>query len=97
MYTNHENLMYINFNMQRVIWWRMAIEDFEPEFIYVSGPTNIVTDAIGRLNTNNQPKSKQINGNQTTKNHLLELAGLFVTKPLPDEIYPLHFRLIQKE
>ena len=75
----------------------MVIEDLRPEFIYVLGPTNIIADAMSRLNTNNQPKIKQINGNKTIENYLLELAALFATEPLPDKIYPLRFNLIQRK
>ena len=97
VYTDHKNLTCVKFNTQRVIRWRMVIEDFGPEFIYVPGPTNIVADAMSRLPTNNQPKSDQINGSKNTKNRLLELADLFAAEPLPDDAYPLHFKLIQKE
>ena len=97
VYTDHKNLTYTKFNTQRVIRWRMVIEDFGPEFIYIPGPTNIVADAMSRLSTNNQPESLQINGKHDTKNNLLELADLFAADPLPDDAYPLQYKTIQKE
>ena len=48
---DHKNLTYANFNKQRAIFWRMVIQDFRPEFIYLPGPTNVVDDAISRLDT----------------------------------------------
>ncbi len=53
--------------MQRDIWWRIVIEDFGPEFIYVHELTNIEADTMSRLPTNNHPKSKQLNGIRNTK------------------------------
>ena len=83
--------------MQRDIWWRIFIKDFGPEFIYIPFPKNIVADTMSRLPTNNQPKSQQINVIKNKKKNLLELANLFAAEPLPDDAYPLHFKLIQKE
>jgi hypothetical protein len=37
VYTNHKNLTCVNFNTQRVIRWRMVIEDFAPELVYIPG------------------------------------------------------------
>ena len=45
VYTDHQNLTYKNFNTERVIRWRMVIEDFGPELIYIKGNNNIVADA----------------------------------------------------
>ena len=97
IYTDHKNLTCDNFNTQRIIRWRMVIEDFGPEFIYIPGPTNIVADAMSRLPTKTQSRSLQINGSDDTKNNLLELADIFAADPLPDDAYPLQFKQIQKE
>ena len=49
VFTDHKNLTCVNFNMQRVIHWRMVIEDFAPEIIYIPGAKNIVADAMSCL------------------------------------------------
>eukprot|EP00957_Ditylum_brightwellii_P134835 10280133-Ditylum_brightwellii.AAC.1 len=46
VYTDHENLTYKNFNTERVVCLRMAIEDFGPELIYIKGNNNAVADAM---------------------------------------------------
>ena len=35
VFTDHKNLTCVNFNTQRVICWRMVIEDFAPELVYI--------------------------------------------------------------
>ena len=37
VYTYHKNLTYKTFNTERVIGWRMFIEDFAPELVYIQG------------------------------------------------------------
>jgi len=49
VFTDHKNLTCVNFNTQRVIRWRMVIEDFAPELVYIPGAKNIVADAMSRL------------------------------------------------
>ena len=49
IYTDHKNLTYKNFNTDRVMRWRLTIEEYSPELIYVPGQRNIVADALSRL------------------------------------------------
>ena len=42
VYTDHKNLTYKNFNTKRVIRWRLVLEEFGPELIYLKGERNIV-------------------------------------------------------
>ena len=51
VYKDHKNLTYKNFNTERVVCWRMVIEDFGPELIYTKGNDNVVADAMSRLDT----------------------------------------------
>ena len=51
VYTDHKHLTYKNFNTERVVCWRMVIEDFGPELIYFKGNDNVVADAMSRLDT----------------------------------------------
>ena len=120
VYTDHKNLTHVNFNTQRVIRWRMVIEDFAPELIYIPGPNNVVADAISRLEQHDDKldlntfslveeydmyafahylanTKKQSNHDVSEKHHTVELAELFCADKLPDDIYPLNFKLIQKE
>jgi RNase H-like domain found in reverse transcriptase/Reverse transcriptase (RNA-dependent DNA polymerase)/Integrase zinc binding domain len=49
VYTDHKNLTYKNFNTERVMRWRLILEEFGPELLYIKGERNIVADALSRL------------------------------------------------
>ena len=44
IHTDHKNLTYANFNTDRVIRWRLIIEEYGPNLKYIEGPKNIVAD-----------------------------------------------------
>ena len=44
---------------QRVMRWRMILEEFSPDIQYVSGEKNIVADANSRLPTANGDQNEQ--------------------------------------
>ena len=52
VHTNHENLTYKQFNSDRVLRWRLYIEEYAPEMRYIKGPSNVVADALSRLEIN---------------------------------------------
>ena len=49
VYTDHQNLTYKKFNVERVMRWRLIIEEFNPNLIYIKGQNNLVADALSRL------------------------------------------------
>ena len=49
MYTDHKNLTYKVFNTERVMRWRLIVEEYGPELRYLQGHKNIVADALSRL------------------------------------------------
>ena len=49
IYTDHKNLTYKNFNTERVMRWRLILEEYNPELNYTKGTTNIIADALSRL------------------------------------------------
>ena len=49
VYTDHKNLTYKTQNTERVMRWRLLIEEFSPDLVYLQGEKNIVADALSRL------------------------------------------------
>ena len=49
VFTDHKNLVYKNFNTERVMRWRLLIEEFGPKLTYVKGVSNVVADALSRM------------------------------------------------
>ena len=56
VYTDHENLTYKILNTVRVMRWRLILEEYNPELLYIQGSKNIEADALNRVDvvdTNN--------------------------------------------
>src|SRR5688500_7684988 len=51
VHTDHVNLTYKKFNSDRVMRWRLYIEEYFPDLQYIKGENNIVADALSRLNS----------------------------------------------
>jgi hypothetical protein len=49
IHTDHKNLIYKNFNTERVMRWRLILEEYGPELRYIKGEKNLVADALSRL------------------------------------------------
>ena len=85
VYTDHMNLTYKNFNTDRVIRWRLILEEYNPELIYIKGNKNIVADALSRMEMLDSAESKSI------EHHMAEYYG---TDKLPETLYPVSFKTI---
>ena len=49
VYTDHKNLTYKNFNTKRVMRWRLVLEEYSPELIYIKGEDNTVANGLSCL------------------------------------------------
>jgi hypothetical protein len=49
VFADHKNLTHRNFNAKRVMRWRLVLEEFGPDLQYIKGERNVVTDALSRL------------------------------------------------
>jgi hypothetical protein len=47
--TDHQNLIHFNFRSQRILSWRMLVEDFKPGMFYKPGPLNVEANFIRRF------------------------------------------------
>ena len=112
VYTDHKNLMQDAFGMtsDRVYRWRLLLEEYGPEIVYIKGIHNTVADAISRLEYNPVLKSDQVVWMTFTKSwcyyqeHYTETADpgehkesmnfVFANRAEEGEIYPLTVREI---
>jgi hypothetical protein len=78
VFTNHKNLTYKNFNTERVIRWRLVLEEFGPDLQCIKGEKNIVADALSRLETDDDQETFNIS----------ECFG-FNDDDLPPSSYPM--------
>jgi transposase InsO family protein len=86
VFTDHKNLTYKNFNTERVMRWRLVLEEFGPDLQYIKGERNIVADALSRL---------EIDDDQEIFN-ISECFG-YDDDDLPPSSFPLRYKDIAKE
>jgi hypothetical protein len=49
VFADHRNLTCKNFNAQRVMRWRLVLQEFGPDLQHIKGERNVVADAPSRL------------------------------------------------
>ena len=90
VYIDNKNLTFSNFTTERVMRWRMVLEEYNPELVYIKGPDNIVADALSRLDL--LPDEKD----STQELNLFEWLHLELEE-WPEDSFSLHWALIQRE
>ena len=58
VFTDHENLTQKKFNSDRVMRWRLYIEEYSPDLQYIQGDKNVVADTLSKLDMGN-PKPEE--------------------------------------
>ena len=90
VYTDHKNLTFVNFNTERVMRWRLILEEYSPDLIYLKGETNIVADALSRLELDTPTTTlAEMHDIQYLADHF----GLD-DDDLPADAYPLQYKII---
>jgi hypothetical protein len=90
IYTDHKNLTHKNFNTERVLRWRLILEEYNPELIYIKRENNVVADALSRLNFT--PSSLEANLFSEKNAELFGIAD----EDFPVPSYPLEYRVIDR-
>ena len=82
VFTDHENLTYKTMNSDRVMRWRLYIEEYSPNLHYIKGEHNVVADALSRLEMEDKPFDD-------TKEKFLALMECFANNESSD-FHPLN-------
>ena len=53
VYTDHKNVIHNFLNTERVMRWRLILEEFGPELKYIKGENNVLSDALSQLEISN--------------------------------------------
>ena len=89
IYTDHKNLTYAQFNTERVMRWRLILEEYGPEIIYLPGHLNTVADALSRLDKEST---------SCIESYDIYNADIFgqSLSDLPIDIFPLKFSILHQ-
>jgi len=82
VFTDHQNLVHKTFNTERVMRWRLLIEEFGPKLTYIKGTHNVVADYLSSMSIDPEELS-------------MDAFALGDDDPVPD--FPLSFPNIEKE
>eukprot|EP00804_Cyclotella_cryptica_P012131 CCRYP_009831-RA/>CCRYP_009831-RA protein AED:0.17 eAED:0.19 QI:0/0/0/1/0/0/2/0/493 len=88
LYTDHKNLIQdaLGLTSDRVYLWRLLLEEFGPEIVYIKGTHNTVADTISRLDIGHIPNKCKKRVQLTYQE---EMNPVFVNCSKEDVIYPL--------
>ena len=95
VHTDHKNLTCKHFNTERVLRWRLILEEYNPELLYIKGEDNIVADALSRLDL---LEDKGPDGPSTEQPELAVMSELFAEDEEPDiDNFPLTHDRVERE
>ena len=112
VHTDHKNIVYGNLSNDRIMRWRLLLEEFGPEYEHIAGKDNVVADLLSRMQANfpddskldtstKDPKQICYAMSQMTRDETFELpdASSFALTPDNDgtDTLPMHPKLIAKE
>ena len=87
------NLLHSKLASQRLIRWRMLLEEFAPEVSHVEGEKNIAADALSRLEM--EAKEEDLILSEESEERLQ--CACATTKDIKEEKFPMSPKLISKK
>ena len=89
VHTDHENLTYKKFNTDRVMRWRLFLEEYSPDLRYIKGEHNVVADALSRLDLLQSPMD-EAHFTDEIRSHLY----CYAHEELSDDEMPLSYQIL---
>jgi hypothetical protein len=62
VHTDHKNILYGNLSNDRIVRWRLLLEEYGPEYQHIAGKDNVVADALSRLDQEDGSDAPEANG-----------------------------------
>ena len=90
IYTDHKNLTYKQFNTERVMRWRLLLEEYSPQLEYLPGSKNIVADALSRLTIQSTPPNAEPLSADVATTIWVGAETLNSLKDLYEDAFPLN-------
>ena len=96
VFSDHKNLVHAatQSQSQRVMRWRLILEEFGPDIQHIKGEDNIVADAISRLPTTNEDQNEHSTVTRGLSSEKLAEMEMYVLDD--DEAFPLNLSLVRK-
>ena len=91
VHTDHKNLVCKHFNTERVMRWRLILEEYGPELNYIKGENNIVADALSRLDMMPNEDFREAYANKISQ------AEIFASDLDFPKDYPLSYAQLKAE
>ena len=91
LYTEHKNLTCKNFNNDRVLWWKLILEQYSLDIEYIPGAENIVADALSQFpNNGNQETAHESTYTAETMSYLYDIEDLI------EGTFTISFKIIDR-
>lgn len=84
VYTDHQNLTYTDLKTDRVLRWRLLLEEYGADIHYIKGVTNIVADILSRY-----PRKESKLHDEVPIKEILA-----TTERLPADVLPVNLRVL---
>ena len=91
IHTDHKKLTCKIFNTDRVLIWRLILEEYDPDIEYTKGDKNTISDALSRLALNGNEETTQKSTYQ--EEIVSEINDI---EELPEGNFPINLKLIQR-
>ena len=81
VYTDHTNLVRdeLGLTCDRIYRWRLLLEEYGPQIVYIKGVDNVVADASSRLDYDKKINTRNINAHVRNMS-LVELFNGYIKK-----------------